>query len=344
MDRPERSLAALLTLVPDSTEQRRRVVLNRYDPAWTASGADRAATGDALDDASLTLTNSSRSKVAVQASTFFGGSRMRTSRVQAAVGYDPRRLTADITAGAPPNVVQVARGSFDQGAVQRAVRASVGGKASVVQLAGAPVIRWLDDLRIDVELAGKAPFSDVGQAGRVAVPDAGTLVLARTDAAVTALIERTHGRGRSLAQNAGLKSVADALDGAGVFSAVLSTERVTAESLTRRRRPASPRSYGDVAQPPYVAYGIGQAVDGGRSVLVVAFAHADDAAAKTGVERLNAMVAQGQSAATARPWTQLLTSPQVKAAGRVVVGRFVVENPRLWSGIDQQRDSLLLST
>ncbi|AKU14842.1 hypothetical protein [Luteipulveratus mongoliensis] len=347
---PQDSIAGMLSLVPDTPANRKDVTVNRFDPAWKASGFDRHATGAELDRGGLGLTiggGTKGSTIGLAPTTFFAGNLIRPSEVQAKFGYDPGRLTADISAGAPPETHQVVRGVFDSAAVQKAVKTSVGPQATVTKIGGVEAVRWLDDLKIDMSLAGKSPLTQIGQSGRVAIPDGSTLVYARTDAGLKALAGLAEGQGTSLANAADLRAAADALDKAGAYAAWLSTERVSPTSATRGR-PLTPEqlkaAIGDLTktgQPPYAAMGLGQARDGAKQLLIVTFVHADDSTAKTGATRLTEMVKTGRSTSTAQSWSQMLLRPDITTQGRVVVGRFEVGNVTLWTRIPQQQDSLL---
>lgn len=169
------SFAAMLRLVPDTTNTRAQVIVNRFDPAWKASGLDRNATGQQLDRVALTFSGS-LGKVRVAPSRLFSTPSVPLSQWRDRVGYDPTKITADIEAGQPPHVLSAARGDFDLERITSALRKTIGEQVKTTTIGGTEVVRWLGDEQADVDL--KIPFSQAGGAGRVAAPADGTLVLA----------------------------------------------------------------------------------------------------------------------------------------------------------------------
>ena len=160
----------------------------------------------------------------------------------------------------------------------------------------------------------------MGGAGRLGLPDDGTLLYAGYDDGIAGLVEAQQG-GDSLADDADLAAVAGALDAEDVLSAQLTY------------RP-------DGSDLPYAAVGVGVAWDGaGR--LVLAYSTGSESDAQSLAADVEELVTSGETAATRQPWSELLTDPEVATDGPLVTATFTIEGPPArWATFLYNRENL----
>ncbi len=234
-------------------------------------------------------------------------------------GFAPQQVAADVSAGLAPQVLSAARGDFDPDDIGEATRSgTVADEVEEVDVDGVPVLRWREDSESDLERP--TSLSPIGSAGRLGLPDDATLLHARDDDGMAALVEAFRG-GASLADDGDLAAVAGALDAEGALAAQLT------------HRP------GD-SDLQYAAAGIGFAWDdGGRVVL--AYSTDSESLARTLASTLEETVTSGSTRASGRPWSDLLLDPEIRTEGPLVVATSTVEAPAgRWPAFLLQREDL----
>lgn len=229
----------------------------------------------------------------------------------------------------PPNVVTVMEGRFDEDRLNEAL----GEPDDGVWVVGDP-----DG---DLSLNDVSAARPIGEALWLSLVDDDRLVVTRTAEDMEAV---RSGEGESLADEDALTTLAEALDGEDVYSAVLhdgpmgaDLGRVTPEQVEAMCEEALPE--------PVVAVGTGITDDDGP-VMVLAHLHADGDAAEANAEALEALVAGGASMRTREPWSETLEVDSVEADGNVTVARLRLVEPSragLWRRILLERDNLVSS-
>ncbi|QXC63103.1 hypothetical protein KSP35_10155 [Aquihabitans sp. G128] len=332
------SVQGMLRLVPDVRANRDYVVVSLYAKATEAAGL-RALTSKDLRDEQLErllkLTNDVETGTGVAPGPIAAGNRV--SETYGRLGFKPGDVAAEVTAGRPPSETDVAVGSFRTDRVLD-LAADVDG-AERRKVDGVEVVSWLDDMRVDTDL--DTPIGPLrGQAGRVALPADGVLAYTRADAPMEQVVETVADDHISLAEDDELASLAKSLDRAEVHSAFLSGEPPTGGG---RQRPGD-ADRGAPALEPYIAFATGAALRGGKRQLVVVLLHGTVDAAKANVDRLQAVVDDGDSTVSGQPWKTLLRKPHISRDGRKLVATFEVGNPALWSRIVFSQDTLLATS
>lgn len=315
------SVSAMLALLPPLDDDELGVVtVTRWHAGAEAYGVEVPA-GDAPTDevldyvAALTLDDGGL----VQGSALLDLTTVASTSTAEEFGFGAGQVAADVSAGLPPRLLSAARGDVDPDAVTAATRAGpVGADVELVEVDGVPVLRWRDDL--DTDLSQRHALSPVGLAGRLGLPDAGTLLHAGWDDGIEGLVAAAAG-GESLADDEDLAAVAAALDAQDVLAAQLT------------RRPEG-------SDLGYDAVGIGLVWDGaGRAVLAYSTGSGSEAQALAAdVEEL---LTSGSSVAADRPWSSLLSGPEVRTEGSVVTVTATVEGPPArWAQFLYQRENL----
>ena len=315
------SIAAMLSLLPPIDAEEIGVVsVSRWHAAAEAYGvtvpADGASSDDVLDYL-LALTTDDGG--VAQASDLMGLRTAAIASTEDEFGFGRQQIAADITAGLPPRALHAARGDFDPDAVVDATLSGpVADDVEEVDVRGVPVLRWGDDLEPDVERIHV--LSQVGGAGRLALPDDRTLLYAGYDDGIDGLIDAQQG-GESLADDDDLAAVAGALDAEGTLSAQL-TYRLDGSEL------------------PYVAAGIGLAwEDGGRMVL--AYSTASESDAESVASAVGELVSSGQTVAGDQPWSELVSDPDIRTDGSLVTATFTLAGPPArWAAFLINRENL----
>ncbi|WP_409332553.1 hypothetical protein [Trujillonella humicola] len=317
----EDSVLGMLALLPPlDADELGVVTVTRWHAGAAAHGVEVPGPGadaDAILDyvAALTLDDGGLA----QGSALLDLTTVARSSTEEDFGFGAQQIAADVSAGLPPRVLSAARGDFDPEAVTEATLAGpVGAGTEQVEVDGVPVLRWLGDLETD--LSQRHALSPVGLAGRLGLPDGGTLLHAGSDDGIARLVAAATG-GPSLADDEDLAAVAAALDAEGVLAAQLTT------------RPEG-------SDLGYDAVGIGLVRDGAARV-VLAYATGSAAEAATLSAEVEELLTAGSSRAGGRPWSSLLSDPDVGTEGSLVTVTATVEGPAgLWARFLPVRENL----
>ena len=152
------------------------------------------------------------------------------------------------------------------------------------------------------------------------------------DADVMATVRAVgEGEGESLADNETLASLAEGLDGVGVYSALLT-------DLPPISRVACDESLED-----YRGVAVGIADDDGP-VVVLVYDHADAAAAAANAATVEHLVTDGESLASGEPWSERLAVDDITTDGARVVARLRPTEPAgagIWRQIYAANDNLV---
>lgn len=270
------------------------------------------------------------------------------------LGFAATDVSASAEVGVPPSVLSVFHTAAEPSAIADAVAGDEAWSADLQTTDGdgVTVYSWGDDPQA-VDVARTSRVRKLGQGGVLAVTG-DSLVLWATDPAAVdgALAIRAGGEdASSLADDDSLAALARALERAGSYTAFLSDRMVALDPLTLLGPRASPAAIEQLqsqldstpALPLYRALGIGNAIDAdsGQGYVVFVFASGSDGEAKALSDAFTDVVAEGTSAATKRPWSELMAVREATTDGSVAV--ITVDTERLSIGLDayQRLDTLL---
>ncbi|MBL8778917.1 MAG: hypothetical protein JNK12_23515 [Acidimicrobiales bacterium] len=320
-----------LSVVPLTDGATDFVVVN--DIAAAADAAGVTAPGADADDLALgdyfsTISGLEDSPVAVAPAELVQQTAIEDDAWRTELGWAPVDLTGDVSAGQPPNHLQAFFADFDAAEIDEAVHSDPTWSDQLVEVEydGLTYYSWGEDGSIDPE--GLSTVRRLGESARLFVDEeAGLAYWTRTTEGMEQALATFAGDAPSLADDPELGPMAAALDDLGAYSAVLTAD---AELFA-----------GGGELEPYDAVASGAAVvDGGPRLLLV-YANPDEATAQANADALAALVADGESSANGRPWSDALGAGEIEVDGTLVTATFPTEDARLWNGIFLQRDSLL---
>lgn len=370
VDPDEPSISSMLRLAPADADPASPVFVNLYAKAPDQLGVEPPAADaskDRVTDYYRTLFANEVDASGYAPSELWAAQTQQAQEVDAEFGYAPQALTADIYAGAPPELYTAAVGEVSGDRIaERAATSAVGDDVTTKEIGGVPVVSWLADNETDVE--NRHVLSQIGGSGRLAAPDDSALLYGRTDAVIEGLIGAYNGEVESLADNEDLVTIAEALDEHDVRAAALSATPVDTppDGMTPEQLDMTAQVAGWIGS--YRAYGVGvvrggsddggdamaaggpallplrgvdrEVEDFGERVVVVILAE-EDTAAEVG-DALERVATEGQ-AWHGQPWSELLSDPSIEVDGPVVTASFSVLRAQLWYQVVTQQDSLLFT-
>ena len=324
-------IEAALSVVPVTEGASDLVVVN--DIAAAADAAGVTAPGADADDVALgdyfsTISGLEDSPVAVAPAELVQQSAIEDDAWRTELGWAPVDLTGDVSAGQPPEHLQAFFADFDTAAIDEAVQTDPtwSGQLDEVTYDGLTYYSWGEDGSIDPE--GLSTVRRLGESARLFVDqDAGLAYWTRTTELMEQALDTFTGDAPSLADDPELGPMASALDDLGAYSAVLTAD--------------GQAFAGDGELEPYDAVASGAAVVDGQPRLLLVYVNPDEATAQANAETLADVVADGESSANGRPWSDALGAGEIEVDGTLVTASFPTEDARLWNGIFLQRDSLL---
>jgi hypothetical protein len=236
------------------------------------------------------------------------------------VGWSVADVDSFVEYQIPPKNVTVMAGDFDEDRLSDVL----GKPDDGVWVVGDPD----GDLQIDET----SPARPLGEPLWLSLVD-GRLVVARSEKAMDAV---RSGDGATLADDSVLRSLAEALDGEDVYSAML-TGAVLADPIVAPTQCDAflPQPFGGVAAA---------IADDDGPVVVLAYVHADADSAKANAEALRKLVEDGESLASRRPWSDYLEVDDIGTDANILVARLrVTEDSRagIWRQLLLQRDNLV---
>lgn len=239
----------------------------------------------------------------VPASDLISAQDAATSSTQDQFGYRRQSIWTEAASGRAPRLLQAARGEFDPDAITEATKAGpVAADLTQVEVDGVPVLRWRADLAVG---SGKpTALSRTGSAGRLGLPDDRTLLYAAHDAGISDLIYAYQG-GPSLADDPDIAAVAEALDGQGALSALI-TPSIGGGGLE------------------YEVAGAGFGWDG-RARMILVYSTASTSAGNALGDELEELVTEGRTLGTRAPWSDYLAEPHIVTDGAVVTATFTLQ-------------------
>ena len=306
-------LTEMLAAVPDVGNNASFVIVNDFDGARDANGFDDLdddASGDEVTDHLVALTVRAEGVVPL-VSEFAGGQTPDQEDRVTEIGFDFGAVEADVTAGLPPQQLQVVAGDFDPDTVEDAVESDPTWSDVLEEreIDGVTVYSWLEEG--DVEFERNSATRPIGESARLAVLSDERLAWTRGDDAIEAAIEEDD----TLADREDLGDLGAALDEAGAVSAFLSAAVDDPED--------PPDGF-----EPYTAFAVGGGVnDDGEPLLHIALWHEDEDDAEADVEALEDYV---ESEAGDDTFPQVIPV-DIDHEGHVTLGTFRVQEASSWS-------------
>lgn len=341
-DGPPSGITEALSLVPDTGDARDFVLVNDVAAAADAAGleppgpgADERALGAYFTDVS----GAGDAPVAVAPAELVRASALQDTEWRSEVGFAPLDLTGDVAAGIPPEQLQALFGEFDQDVVTAAVESDPAwsDQLDTVEYDGHTYFSWGEDQAITPTNA--STVRRIGESARLFVDaGAGVAYWTRSTEQMEAALDTFSGDAPSLADDPRLGPLAQALDERDAYSAILS---VAGDQFTQEPTPSDTDT--PPALVPYEAMATGASLVDGQAHLLLAFIHDDADAAATNAERLDAIVAEGESIVNGRAWSDVLGDGDIEVDANLVIASFATDDPRLWNGIVVSRDNLVVA-
>lgn len=317
--------AALAELpVPPDLDDGQPIAVNvlDLDAASEAAGADRPDADADRDDVEEWWARLSRPTddedvppIPVPPFDAFGLGRVPAGTVEDELGLSLGAVHALAQVAAPPFVFGLAQGEVDEGDL---AGADLDERDGVFTAGSGEDLEPNPEEATDVRGTG-APLRLAAEGDRIAA------------SSTTEELEAwREGEGRSLAEDDDLRGVAAALDEADAVAAVILTGDFGERPAGGRQTPEQIEADAELipVEEAFTAAGIGFALDDDETILTVAYAFADDAAAEAAADQVEAAYAEGVSLMTREPIADRLEVTDVGAEGAVVVARLrLVDGP-----------------
>ena len=246
-------------------------------------------------------------------------------------GFSLLDVDAAIDAGEQPHVISVVLGRIDKAEVSAALKSSFGPDATERDRDGEHIVSVGADDTLDVTRITAA--RPIGESVRAAIDD-GSVRWVRSDTDLDAAIDVAHG-GRSLMDDKGFRAAADALDRERAYQAVFlaqpksfGIDAVLGTSNMSPSQAAAARTQLQAsALRPWRIAAIGDAVVDGHAEGVLVLVHADADAAKANADRLRMTLTSGTDPTAGRPYSDQMSSVEVRADDDVVIATMHLERP-----------------
>ena len=351
-------LASMLVYVADSSANRRQLFIDDYEAGLAAAGVLWPATGD-LDqsiDVFRELTFDGEPPIFMTAAAF-GDRPIEFDEWRTQFGFSVAETQRSLSTGQAPGTLSIFDTDRADEEIESALRADPVWSADLGEAADddGGYFVWGDDPLAIVRERTSGP-RPLGRGGALALAGDGLVIRSVDPAVVEQSLAASVGEGRSLFDDEGYLAVANALDGAGVYSAFLTSENygvdpfflldpTDAGSLTIEEIEETLENITTI--PPYLALGIGTNVDSGTDppgVLVLAFAATSPETAEETVVAIEEIVADGASIASESRWSEMLTVSSTSVDGSVAIVELRTEQPRIGVSAFLQRDTLFVSS
>ncbi len=262
--------------------------------------------------------------------------------------FDIGNVDASIWAEDPPRTLEVMTGRFDPEDTGRWLAACAEcPEPETLEHGGVAFYSWGEDLALDLPKRLQPPaFDPVGRGGRIAVLDSLVLRTIETEG-MRNLIDAYLDSRDSLADDPDVALAAGALDGLGVYSALLvgymeprsflSDEEQA--QLERTRKALGMEAPDDPDEYAVVGTGIGNDEDGLYTVLV--YVYEDEDTATRNVEKLQELLATGRSLVADKPWTEYFPASEVWTEGKALIAKLRTESPLKWLSLVANQENLL---
>jgi hypothetical protein len=244
------------------------------------------------------------------------------------VGWSILDVDRFVERATPPDTVTVLEGDFSE----PSINAALGPAEAGVWVAGDP-----QDSPNPQDIT---PARPLGEAQWLTLED-GLLTVTTGLDATAEVAAAGAGRAPSLGDDEALTGVAEALDDAGAYAAML----IRPGPAVGLPAPAQPRCRQALSEPAS-AVGTGATADDESGLVLIALAHDSADAASANAGALEQLVAEGTDQATREPWRDRFTLDAVEVVGPVVLAKLrPVEDQHidLWYRLLLERAGLVSS-
>ncbi len=291
-------MIGLLRRIPDTADSAAEVTLGDLSAAAAAAGVGRPAPGAPAIEATDFLASMPRDLLLPP---LLADSAPELESLRAELGFDPTLVSTAAAAGRAPSLYQAMTGDFSASAIEDAVRTDPAWSALLEEgeHSGVAYYSWGNDFQIDVTRV--TGVRKLGQGGRLALDD-GCLYWAVWTAGIEGMIDAGAGLVPSLADREPLRRVAEALEDAGVYSAILTDDPLLEDAA--------------VSGP---TLGIGGGRDEAGAFWVMVAIHDDAASAEEAAAAVRAILGGGTLLSTGQPWSERVASFEVTVEGDMLV-------------------------
>jgi hypothetical protein len=343
----------LLQFVPDTPETRGLVVMGDVAGAAEARDVEMPTEDEAAWPVAgyySELSGMSSDDQAMLPSTEWMTELQEDEAIRDELGYSYGQVHAYAATGEPPDTLDVLLGGFDAEAIDETL-ATVpfwSDEQEEVGHGGETYYRWLGDLEMDV--THNSPARPLGHGGRMWVSD-DAIVRTRSDAMTEAAIDAAGGEG-SLVDNTTFRSLAEALDQPGLYSAFLTDEVMDGtdaelvigmgadeEAIEEYEEAVAAGEHTlltDVA-----AYGSAWGLVDGEVVTVLAIASADEAAATANEASFTERFATESSPMNGQPYAELLQLERSEVDGLITIFWFEGDRATFFFEALMRRDAVV---
>lgn len=340
------SLAGMLDQVPASGSMRDQVIYGNLARLREAAGIE-TPTGDSESYARDLMDAVTTGWTVAEPLR----SNALTGDFTAEVGFDLTDVDVSIETGLPPDQLAIFTGRIDDDAVDRALTTfePFADDLDQDEQDGVATYRFGEEGELNLEATSAA--RPLGESLRLGVAD-GTVLWTRSDAVLDRAIDAGHGDGRSLADLDGFRDAATALDQDAVHTAVMLGDPsgfgladptvILGNDATPEQIEAIEEEIAATALARWEVAAVAERLVDDRYEMVIVLWHADEDAATTSAERLDAQLREGKSLRTAEPWSTICSDPTVEREGQLVTARCTLDVPGQALSIAFTRDSLLV--
>ena len=281
---------------------------------------------------------------------------LRTSGMGEYLAFDQRNVHQSAVAGVPPGKLGVMLGNFDPAATDAALEHCA---ASVPECEpplreshdGIAFYSWGGDLEADfTRILGPPALDNFGRGGRIAVQESHVFYTMETPG-MEGLIEASLGQRRSLLDVENFSLLANAMSQLGAYASLLSDQTLSVEDgiaamlgdvgTEEARERIRAQLSATPGLRPYLAFATGGGVDQEGPYMALALVHPNAETAVENVTLLRRRVNESSSFMTRQPWAEMIDHVEVRAEGRVLLGKFRGRIARSWIAVVFNRDSLL---
>jgi hypothetical protein len=256
-------------------------------------------------------------------------------------------IDQSVTAGMPPESIDLLLGSFDPDHVEQTVSADSywSEQQELVEAHGQTYYSWGEDG--EVQAKGRSAIRDLGIGGRLWVgPD--VAAFARATAPMEAFLAGCAGTGATLGDDAAFAGIAGHLDEfEGAFNATLTDQVRTPESIGADIGRGTTAAGAAEVEPleGVVAYGFasGPSDDEDEARIRLVLASGTDEEAAANEDLFTAVVESGSSSVDGRPWADLLRIDSIEVDGPFLIVELRAESAQLLFNELLKRDSLIVT-
>ena len=272
--------------------------------------------------------------------------------------FDIDSVDSSIWVDDPPRTLEAMTGRFDPEATGGWLAACAGcPEPEMLEHGGIEFYSWGEDSMPDPPKRLQPPaFDQLGRGGRIAVLDSHVFRTVETEG-MRYLIDSHLDNRDSLADDPDMALAAGALDGLGVYSALLFgdveslgesslCDRIIMDNCPEEEALEKLRSQLGIAPAGaldrYILLGAGVGHDGDGFYTVLVFVYESEDVAERNVGAFKEMLAEGRSMFTGQTWTEYFPQSEVLNDGRALIASLRPGTKSTWERLVHEGASLLI--